>query len=246
MTESVAKLLLQKGVAAAKAGNKEVARSFLWEATELDPELKLGWFWLAGVAETPNQSASYLKRVLELDPENARALAGLEWAKRQGADLSANGAKSAADDRAQPASAGDNSQRHLTVLVVDDSPTICRLVELTLERHGHRVIAAADGLEALARINDGLPDLILADIAMPRMDGYQLAKTIKENRETRQIPILMLSGKDGSVDRARSRSVGSAAHIAKPFKPAELLEMVQLHAASDSPASRPLAESKPA
>jgi twitching motility two-component system response regulator PilG len=117
-----------------------------------------------------------------------------------------------------------------TILVVDDSPTVCKLVAITLERHGYQVVAAANGLEALAKMSEGLPDLILLDITMPRMDGYQLCKIIKGSQETRHIPVVMLTGKDGFFDKVRGRMVGSTEYITKPFEPDTLLRLVEKHA----------------
>jgi len=116
-----------------------------------------------------------------------------------------------------------------TILVVDDSPTVCKLVCITLEKRGYRVITASNGLEALARINDGLPDLILLDITMPRMDGYQLCKIIRGNQGTKCIPVVMLTGKDGFIDRVRGRMAGSTDYITKPFDPDTLLRVVEKH-----------------
>lgn len=115
------------------------------------------------------------------------------------------------------------------ILVVDDSPTVRKLVEITLERSGHEVVAAEDGMEALARINDMMPDLILLDITMPRMDGYQLCKTIKSNQATSHIPVVMLTGKDGLLDKMRGRMVGSEEYLTKPFEPAALIDLVEKH-----------------
>lgn len=114
--------------------------------------------------------------------------------------------------------------------MVDDSPTICKLVSLTLEKHGYRVIAAASGLEALAKLNDGLPSLILLDITMPGMDGYQLCRIIRGNQETESIPVVMLTGKDGFFDKVKGRMVGSTHYITKPFDPDTLLRAVERHA----------------
>ena len=113
--------------------------------------------------------------------------------------------------------------------MVDDSPTVCKLVCITLEKRGYRVVTASNGLEALARINDGLPDLILLDITMPRMDGYQLCKIIRGNRGTKCIPVVMLTGKDGFIDRVRGRMAGSTDYITKPFDPDTLLRVVEKH-----------------
>lgn len=133
------------------------------------------------------------------------------------------------------AAAGEKEQADRgTILVVDDSPTVCKLVTITLERHDYQVVAAADGLEALARMSDGLPDLILLDITMPRMDGYQLCKIIKGNQETRHISVVMLSGKDGFFDKVRGRMVGATDYITKPFEPGVLLRLVEKHISRQS------------
>ena len=119
-----------------------------------------------------------------------------------------------------------------TILVVDDSPTICRLVDIILKRRGYRVVAASNGLEALARINDGLPSMIFLDITMPRMDGYQLCKIIRGNQETKDIPVVMLTGKDGFIDKVRGRMAGSTGYITKPFEPDTLLQAVEKYSNS--------------
>ena len=113
--------------------------------------------------------------------------------------------------------------------MVDDSPTICKLVSLTLEKHGYRVITAASGLEALAKLNDGLPSLILLDITMPGIDGYQLCRIIRGNQETASIPVVMLTGKDGFFDKVKGRIAGSTEYITKPFNPEALLRAVERH-----------------
>jgi twitching motility two-component system response regulator PilG len=112
------------------------------------------------------------------------------------------------------------------ILIVDDSPTVRKLVTMTMEKSGYAVTSAADGYEAADRLLKGLPDLILLDIAMPGIDGYQVCKLIKGNRETANIPIVMLSGKDGFFDKIRGRMAGSTAYITKPFKPEMLVQVV--------------------
>jgi len=120
-----------------------------------------------------------------------------------------------------------NSAHQKKILVVDDSPTICKLVTLTLEKHGYRVISAPDGLEGLAKLNDVRPSLILLDITMPRMDGYQLCRIVKGNSATLHIPVVMLSGKDGFFDKVRGRAAGATDYVTKPFEPDTLLQIVQ-------------------
>jgi twitching motility two-component system response regulator PilG len=116
---------------------------------------------------------------------------------------------------------------HGKILIVDDSPTVRKLVSMTMEKSGYAVTTAADGYQAADQLLKSLPDLILLDIAMPGMDGYQVCKLIKENKETANIPVIMLSGKDGFFDKIRGRMAGSTAYITKPFKPEALVESVR-------------------
>ncbi|MEW6736842.1 MAG: response regulator [Acidobacteriota bacterium] len=120
-------------------------------------------------------------------------------------------------------------QRQKIVLVIDDSPTVRKLVAVTLERHGYKVITAADGVQAMAKIEESMPDLILLDITMPYMDGYQVCKVLKNNLSTKQVPVLMLSGKDGFIDKVRARMAGAVGHISKPVDPDTLLAALQKH-----------------
>ena len=113
-----------------------------------------------------------------------------------------------------------------TILVVDDSPTVRKLIIGKLEKHGHRVVAAVDGMDALSKISETVPDLILLDVTMPRLDGYQLCKMVKANAKTKHVPVVMISGKDGFFDKVRGRMAGSTAYITKPFGPETLLQTV--------------------
>jgi twitching motility two-component system response regulator PilG len=119
-----------------------------------------------------------------------------------------------------------------TVLVVDDSPTVRKIVQMTLQREHIRVITAADGLSALTSVADNMPALILLDIQLPRMDGYHICHIIRKNLQFRQIPIIMLSGKDGLFDKMRGRLAGSTEYITKPFDSAELVRIVKKHLAN--------------
>ncbi len=113
-----------------------------------------------------------------------------------------------------------------TILVVDDSPTVRKLVAMTLEKRGFKVVSAFDGVAAIKEIAAHNPALILMDINMPRLDGYQLCKLVKKHETTRNIPVVMLSGKDGMFDRLRGRLVGCSGYITKPFVPEELVDAV--------------------
>jgi twitching motility two-component system response regulator PilG len=116
-----------------------------------------------------------------------------------------------------------------TVLIVDDSPTICRLVTTTLQKQGYQVYAATDGMDALAKMNEHIPSLILLDITMPRLDGYQLCRIIKSNKDLRNTPVVMLSGKDGLLDKVKGRMAGASDYITKPFNPNALVKTVRKH-----------------
>jgi CheY-like chemotaxis protein/tetratricopeptide (TPR) repeat protein len=119
-----------------------------------------------------------------------------------------------------------NGNRRI-ILVVDDSPTIQKVVSVTLEAHGHEVVTASDGMEALAKLRTLRPDLVLLDITMPHMDGYQLCRILRSNELTKQVPIVMLSGKDGLFDKMRGRMAGAATYITKPFAPSALPPLVE-------------------
>jgi twitching motility two-component system response regulator PilG len=112
------------------------------------------------------------------------------------------------------------------VLVIDDSNTIRRSAEIFLRQGGHEVVLAEDGFDALAKVNDHTPDLIFCDILMPRLDGYQTCAIIKRNPRFTQVPVIMLSSKDGVFDKARGRMVGSEDYLTKPFTKEQLLRAV--------------------
>jgi twitching motility two-component system response regulator PilG len=100
------------------------------------------------------------------------------------------------------------------------------VVSVTLEAHGHEVVTASDGMEALSKLRTLKPDLVLLDITMPHMDGYQLCRIMRSNDITRNVPIVMLSGKDGLFDKMRGRMAGAASYITKPFAPSTLPPLI--------------------
>lgn len=112
------------------------------------------------------------------------------------------------------------------VLVVDDSMTIREVVTRTLEKKGYATASSRNGLYALGDATDFNPALILLDIAMPVMDGYQVCGALKKNPVTKDIPVVMLSGKDGIFDKVKGRLAGATEHIGKPFKPEGLVKSV--------------------
>ena len=122
-----------------------------------------------------------------------------------------------------------NGQTRKKILVVEDSPTIRKVVSITLSQKGYEIIEAGDGLEALSRLNEAKPDLILLDIILPKMDGYQILSIIKENPEFKHIPVIMLTSKDGIINKVKGKVAGSSAYLTKPFDPAQLVETIERH-----------------
>jgi twitching motility two-component system response regulator PilG len=316
--------LLNAGVALARDGNKSRARWLLMEASALNPQSEEAWLRLADVAEKSADSIRCLQRVLKLNPQNAEAIAKLNqtyalqsnfapviktWQCPLCAaafqvelttcaschsilnlnDLEAvlankdvdrevllnairhyqNLTESIDDFNAyfylgvaylhlqqlaeavralRKASSFRSDDLHLKaqlimleqrqtqaqariVLVIDDSATIRKLVSMTLQKQGHRVLEAGEMMEALAKLNEATPDMILLDICLPGMDGYQICKIIKAYPSTKDVPVVMLSGKDGFFDKVRARLVGAQGYITKPVVPNDLLKAVENYCA---------------
>lgn len=123
-----------------------------------------------------------------------------------------------------------------TILVVDDSATVRKLLTSKLEKSGHNVVCAVDGVDALAKIAENLPDMVFLDIAMPRMDGYDVCKEIRANPVSKGLPVVMISGKDGFFDKVRGKMAGASGYVTKPFGPDALIKALETHLAVDVPA----------
>ncbi len=121
----------------------------------------------------------------------------------------------------------DQIQWRKVILVVDDSLTIRKALANFLEKNEFRVVMAEDGRKALERLNEVVPDLVLLDITMPNLDGYQVCKTMKDNALTKGVPVIMLSGKDGIFDRVRGKLAGCSDYVTKPFDPQALLKTIR-------------------
>ena len=116
-----------------------------------------------------------------------------------------------------------------TILVVDDSATVRKLIAGKLEKSGHDVVCSNDGEDALEKIKSVAPDLVLLDIAMPGMDGYQVCRQIRGWSSTASTPVVMISGKDGFFDKMRGKMAGAVGHITKPFGPETLMKAVEFY-----------------
>jgi len=113
------------------------------------------------------------------------------------------------------------------VMIVDDSRTIRQVAANTLIAAGYDVVEAVDGFDALSILRTSKPDVILVDIMMPALDGYQTCALISGSDEVAGIPIITLSSKDGFFDHVRARQVGAQTYIQKPFTQDSLLNMVK-------------------
>jgi two-component system phosphate regulon response regulator PhoB len=111
----------------------------------------------------------------------------------------------------------------LRILVVDDEPEAVELVEFNLKQSGYAVITAADGAEALKKARGQTPDLIVLDVMLPEMDGFEICKTLRLDPATAKVPILMLTAKAAEIDRVLGLELGADDYLTKPFSPRELL-----------------------
>lgn len=117
--------------------------------------------------------------------------------------------------------------QQLTVLVVDDSVTVRKVTSRFLERQGITAIVAKDGIDAIEILQELTPDLILLDIEMPRMDGFEVATQVRFNKRLRQIPIIMITSRTGEKHRERAFEIGVNDYMGKPFQEKELLGKIQ-------------------
>lgn len=115
-----------------------------------------------------------------------------------------------------------------TVLVVDDSATLREMVCELLTKSGIQVICAGDGVEAKEQIQTNCPDLVVMDIVMPRMNGYDLCRWLKNHPKCAKVPVVICSSKNQEFDRYWGMKQGADAYIAKPFHPAELVDTVKM------------------
>jgi two-component system alkaline phosphatase synthesis response regulator PhoP/two-component system response regulator VicR len=113
------------------------------------------------------------------------------------------------------------------ILAVDDERHIVRLVQINLQKEGYEVVTAGTGREALEKVESEKPDLIVMDVMMPEMDGFEALEKLKANPETAQIPIIMLTAKAQDADVFSGWQKGADLYLTKPFNPSELLTFVK-------------------
>ena len=113
------------------------------------------------------------------------------------------------------------------ILAVDDEKHIVRLVQVNLERAGYEVVTANDGKEALQKVAEENPDLVVLDVMMPYMDGFEVLQNLRRNQSTRDIPVIMLTAKAQDADVFKGWQSGVDLYLTKPFNPMELLSFVK-------------------
>ncbi|MGH8129400.1 MAG: hybrid sensor histidine kinase/response regulator, partial [Steroidobacteraceae bacterium] len=128
---------------------------------------------------------------------------------------------------APDARAAGQVDRRIFALVVDDSITVRRVTQRLLERNGMRVVTAKDGLEAVSVLQDEIPDVILLDIEMPRMDGYEVASHVRNDARLKDIPIVMITSRVGEKHRARAIELGVNEYLGKPYQEGQLLQAIE-------------------
>ncbi len=121
------------------------------------------------------------------------------------------------------------------IVCIDDGATIRATVEQILSRHGYEATSISNPLKALSLVFQLKPDLILCDIAMPELDGYEICAMLRKSTAFRETPIIMLTGKDGFIDRVKARMVGATDYLTKPFGEGELLMLVEKYVGLGSP-----------
>jgi chemotaxis protein histidine kinase CheA/CheY-like chemotaxis protein len=120
----------------------------------------------------------------------------------------------------------EKSDKRVFAMVVDDSITVRRVTQRLLERNGMRVLTARDGMDAVSLLQDNIPDIILLDIEMPRMDGYEVAAHVRNDPRLKDVPIIMITSRVGEKHRARAIELGVDDYLGKPYQEAQLLEAI--------------------
>jgi two-component system alkaline phosphatase synthesis response regulator PhoP len=113
------------------------------------------------------------------------------------------------------------------ILVIEDDPATSRLVDYTLRHEGYQILTASNGLEGIRKAHDEKPDLIILDVMLPGMDGFEICHRLRSEPDTAQMPILMFSAKAQEIDKDTGLKVGADDYLAKPADPAEVVNRVE-------------------
>ncbi len=120
-----------------------------------------------------------------------------------------------------------NTENMPTIMVVEDDPNILRQIEFNLKSHGYSVVTAVSGADALRQMLLLRPTLLITDVMMPEMDGYELVATLRRDNDLRDLPVIMLTARTGENDMVQGYTSGTDLYLTKPFDPAELIAFVE-------------------
>jgi twitching motility two-component system response regulator PilG len=191
---------LQAGIAEAKAGNREAARLYFAAIVEREPKHEAALLWLAGLAATPEESLAYVQRVLAANPAQARAQQLLAHFQAR------------------------LQRKNLRVLLAIDDPKVRVGAESALHQDGFTVTTTSDGHETLEWVGEnGLPDLIVATARLPGIDGHHLCQILRKCADTRNVPVILMTSKNGFFERIRNRLAGAVTQVPYPFAPDQIV-----------------------
>jgi len=240
---------LKAGMEAARGKDVLTARRLLRTVVADDPNSEQGWFWLASVCESPHEAISFLRRVLQLNPNNAAAKKGIDYYNGKIAKLAESGSLPSIARPLRPSSSSGSvptmsttvappqpDAPPRTVLVVDPSRTVRKLVAMAAGPDGITVAEAGDATEGMERIKEATPDLILVAAAMPGMDGYDFCKTLRQNPALKRVPVVLMTEREGLFDKLRGKVAGVDGVLHKPFDPSALVQAVRSDRTADVPA----------
>jgi chemosensory pili system protein ChpA (sensor histidine kinase/response regulator) len=125
-----------------------------------------------------------------------------------------------------PAATSDNASTLPTVMVVDDSLTVRKITGRLLSREGYEVLTAKDGVDALEQLLDTVPDVLIVDIEMPRMDGFDFTRNVRADARLKGIPIIMITSRTADKHRNYAMEIGVNQYLGKPYQEEELLALV--------------------
>ena len=172
------------------------------------------------------EALAYLDKAAKRAPERAAFANQLQLVLDHLAQQSIKEQDIPGTNSEEPASINRSFDKKL-ILVVEDSSTTRKVVSITLSRQGFRVAEAEDGLEALSKISEERPDLVMLDVILPKMDGYKILSILKSNKEFKDIPVIMLTSKDGFINKMKGKMGGASAYLTKPFNPEHMIEEIR-------------------
>jgi chemosensory pili system protein ChpA (sensor histidine kinase/response regulator) len=127
----------------------------------------------------------------------------------------------------QPVAAAPAEKEHPTVMVVDDSLTVRKVTSKHLQKRGYEVMVAKDGIDAVEQLRERVPDLMLVDIEMPRMDGYELTSRVRSESGLKHVPIIMITSRAGAKHRQKAFDLGVDVYMSKPYQEEDLVKNIE-------------------